>query len=227
MEKTLSLEQFLENKKDYSPYLVHLTKDETIDNALVKPAKDVLDAILEEQTLRGYRHFCYFSEALKKTGDSSLQQKFYVVCFTETPIGQMDVLLSKVAGRNFQPAPYGLVFTKQYIRQKGGNPVFYVTKEIARPLFQLIYEPYVGGKEQVPDYISRLLALITVCEEGNDWHWEREWRIVGDLKFDFVNVFCGLCPEEDIPYFENRYSQVKFISPYWNRNTILSKLVGK
>jgi hypothetical protein len=143
-----------------------------------------------------------------------------VVCFTETPIDQIGVLLHKVSGRNFKPDPYGLVFKKEYIRQQGGNPVFYITKEIAKPLWPL-YNDEPSGE------VCKLLALVTVCEEGNDWHWEREWRIVGNLQFDLEDIYCGLCPTNDISYFENKYSPVKFISPYWGINKILDKLVRK
>ncbi|MBA7678327.1 hypothetical protein ES703_86600 [subsurface metagenome] len=65
------------------------------------------------------------------------------------------------------------------------------------------------------------------CDETIDFHWEREWRIVGNLKFDLNDIYCGLCPEGDISYFENKYVPVKFISPYWGINKILDKLVGK
>ena len=73
--------------------------------------------------------------------------------------------------------------------------------------------------------MCRLLALITICENWNDWHWEREWRIVGDLKFNLDNVYCGLCPEEDIQYFSNTYKPVKFIDPRWESKRILDELV--
>jgi len=103
-----------------------------------------------------------------------------------------------------------------------------VTKKIAKPLWKL-YWPLLDSNntEQPSEEICRLLALVTVCEERNDWHWEREWRIVGDFKFQLSDIYCGLCSENDISYFENKYSEIKFISPYWRRTKILSKLLGK
>jgi hypothetical protein len=73
----------------------------------------------------------------------------------------------------------------------------------------------------------KLLALITVCDAKNDWHWEREWRIVGKLEFEYDEIHCGLCPESEVYSFEKMYPQVKFISPSWNRDRILNKLVDK
>jgi len=229
MDEELSTEEFLDKKRDYSPFLVHLTKDYTDEAVnIFMPAKEVLEQILDDKTLLAVNYkYCYFGPNLESRS-SSLQNKFKVVCFTETPLDQIDVLLNKVIGRNFEPKPYGLVFEKKYIREKGGNPVFYVTKEIARPLYDSLYIPLCAeGEEQISEKICKLLALVTICEEWNDWHWEREWRIAGNLEFDLNDIYCGLCPEEDIDHFENVYEPLIFISPYWGINKILDKLVGR
>ena len=113
MDKELSKEEFLERKKDFSPFLVHPTREDE-----EYYAKDVLKYILNENTLRAYNHFCYFSPALndKENPESPLLlNKFRVVCFTETPIDQIDVLLYKVKTRKFKLDPYGLVFQKNII----------------------------------------------------------------------------------------------------------------
>ena len=141
INEEVSLEDFLDKKRDYSPYLVHLTKDSCVDvddgGEFEVSAKEWLDQILDEKILRTFNHFCFFSPTLKESQIASLQDKFKVVCFTETPITQINVILNKVKGRRFEPAQYGLVFTKQYIRRKGGNPVFYATTGIARMLWPL------------------------------------------------------------------------------------------
>ena len=74
---------------------------------------------------------------------------------------------------------------------------------------------------------KKLLSLVNKCDEEYDFHWEREWRVVGDLAFKLTDIYCGLCPDEDISYFESTYKPVKFISPHWRINKILRKLVGK
>ena len=149
-----------------------------------------------------------------------------MVCFTETPIDQINVLLEEVSGRNFKPKPYGLVFKKDYIRQQGGNPIFYTTKEIAKPLWSLYWPLCSKDVEQSSEDIYRLLALVSVCEKGNDFHWEREWRIVDNLKFKFEDIYCGLCPEAETQYFESKYPII-FIDPHWGINKILDKMVKK
>jgi hypothetical protein len=229
MTEPQSLDEFLDKKQDYSPFLVHLTKDYELvweDDTYTVPANDVLDRILSEKELIACNHFCLFSPNLKKQ-KTDLQDKFRVVCFTETPIDQIHVLLTELGGRDFKPKPYGLVFKKEYISEKKGNHVFYVTKKIAKPLWQLYWPLCDEDVKQSSDEVCNLLALVTVCDERNDWHWEREWRIVGNFKFKLENIYCGFCPEEDIEYFERKYPPVKFISPNWSENKILAKGVGK
>lgn len=226
MIEPLSGEELLDKKRDYSPLLVHLTKDDRYDESIIS-AKDVLDTILSEKTLKAFNHFCLFSPNLKESQDVSLEDEFKVVCFTETPIDQINVLLTEVSGRNFKPKPYGLVFKKEYIRQQGGNPVFYTTKEIAFPLWALYWPLYEEEQEQSSREVCKLLALVNRCDEDMDFHWEREWRVVGNLEFDLINIYCGLCPEDDIPHFGSNYKQVTFIDPRWGINKILDKLVER
>ena len=215
MNTSLSIDEFLDKKRDFSPLLVHLTRDDDIF-----AAKDVLAQILDQKILRAYNHFCLFSPSLKNSNDASLENKFKVVCFTETPIDQIEILLSRVKGRNIKLDPYGLVFKKGYIKESGGNPVFYVTKEIASPLWTLYWN-------QPSDEACKLLALVNLYDEKVDFHWEREWRIVGDFVFSLNNIYCGLCPQDDIDEFESSYKPLKFISPHWGINKILDKLVSK
>ena len=221
-------DQFLDGKRDYSPYLVHLTKYAINTNGnLEADAKDALDSILEQKILYACNHFFPYSKNLNNQKPSVIDN-FRVVCFTEKPINQIDVILDRSIKRQFNPEPYGLVFTKEYIREvKGGNPVFYVTLKIARPLWKHLYQPYVEGKDNLPYDLCKLLALVTECQKGNDFHWEREWRVVGNLEFQFSEVYCGLCPEDEISYFESKYPPIKFISPTWDYKKILAKGIGK
>ena len=238
MSKLLTLNEFLDKKQDYSPFLVHLTKDSPdIFGGGSVPAKDVFDAIMRERKLKAFNYHCLFGKDLdNRKGTQHIVDRFKVVCFTETPIDQIGILLREVLGRRFQPKPYGLIFKKDYIREKGGNHVLYLTKETANPLWRLYWPLFitdVTDDTRIDPFspegetICRLLALVSLCKEGNDWHWEREWRIVRDFQFNLSDIYCGLCPEEDIEHFEKNYPPVKFISPDWSTNKILAKGVGK
>jgi hypothetical protein len=216
--EAISLERFLEDKTDYSHLLVHLTRsDEGFE------AKDILSMILDSKTLKAYHVWSICQYDVDSQENEILRNKLKVVCFTETPLEQIKVILKPLEGRHNQPEPYGLVFTKEYIRKMGGNPVFYLTKEISKPLLTL-FRKY---KEQLTPQMCQLFALTNICDVGNDWHWEREWRVVGDLIFTYDNVYCGLCPEEHIQDFQKKYKQVKFIDPNWSSKKLVDALVKK
>lgn len=217
MDELLTREGFLDQKPDYSPFLVHLTRDDVEFSA-----KDVLQQILDDKELRACSFtYCFFGKDLSAK-DESLQGKFKVVCFTETPLNQIDMLLKRVEGKSIDLQPYGLVFKKEYVRRAGGNPVLYMSKDLARLLWPLYNK---GAKEQFSDKENSLLALVSKCDEDFDFSWEREWRIVGNLEFNFNGIYCGLCLEKDISYFEKRYPVI-FIDPHWGIYKILDKLVN-
>ena len=219
MTKKLPLE-FSKRKRDFSPLLVHLTKN---DQASGRTAKEVLDKILEERTLVAANHYCLFDSALNEYKDTSVSKRFSVVCFTETPIDLIDVLLTDLEGRYFfKPKPFGLVFTKDFVRPRGGNPVFYVSGS----LFDSLWKAYEDAKVRNFDKDdNKFLALVNRCDDQIDFHWEREWRVVGDLKVDLGDVYCALCPETDIADFEEKFDQLTFIDPNWGIYQILDKLV--
>ena len=219
--------KLLDEKHDYSPFLVHLTKDsyeyDSNNEKFTVPAKDVLECILNEQELRAISYFCLFKQDLDSQ-NNNIQNLFKVTCFTETPLDQIEILTTEVYGRICKLKPYGLVFTKKFIREKQGNPVFYVDNYMFESFFTLYNDAKKRDFSQ-KDY--KTLALVNKCTQDMDFHWEREWRIVGNLKFELSEIFCGLCPDDDISYFQSRYPEVKFISPHSNINAILHRLVGK
>lgn len=224
MKEQHPIEEFPHKRRDFSTFLVHLTKDSVDSNGNPRTsAKEVLDRILAEQTLRAYNPYCLFNDKLKSESDS-LQEKFKVVCFTGTPIHQIDLLLKNVYERHSTFKSYGLVFKKGYIKKCGGNPVFPIDGSLLSTMLQQLYDDAVktgcSGKE------NKLLALVSKYDGTTDFHWEREWRIVGDLKFHLNDIYCGLCNEEDTGYFENKYAPVKFISPFWEIGNILDKLMN-
>ena len=212
----ITRDKFLSIKPDYSDLLVHLIKE---DRVKPNPAKSVLETILNERTLRAFRHHCWFSPALKSEADlRDISNKFHVVCFTETPLYNIAILLKDVLGKINLYKPYGLVFKKKFISDRGGNPVFYVRQwDTIRPLRSLL-------KKDADANTCKLLALVNQSNEKFDYHWEREWRIVGNLQFEFDDIYCCLCPSSDIEYFEGKFRAVAFIDPYWQKGVIRDKL---
>lgn len=211
--------EFLKRKRDFSPLLVHLTRDNHPDSKEPQKAKEVLERILLQRKLRAFSPYCLFNSEIE--ADKQLKDMFKVVCFTETPLDLVDTLIMPLEGRSLTPQPYGLVFTKEFVKQKGGNPVFYVS----RGLFESLWKVFEDARKRNFDCGENcLLALVSKCDDKIDFHWEREWRIVGDMDFEYKDVFCGICPEENISEFEGKFDPITFIDPYWNIYQILDKL---
>ena len=64
-------------------------------------------------------------------------------------------------------------------------------------------------------------------DRPKDFVWEREWRcpyINGLLSFSENDVCMGLCPHEEIPEFEGRFSGVEFVDPQRNMESYAAKL---
>jgi hypothetical protein len=212
--------EFFKRKRDFSHLLVHLTKD---DESVGKTAKQILEKILNERILIAANYYCLFGSDLD-IADASLREQFKVVCFTETPIDLIDVLLMDLEGRRLKPKPFGLVFTKDFIRKRLGNPVFYAGGHLFDSLWKLYYHAKSTSFDK-KDYI--FLALVNKCDEKIDFHWEREWRVVGNSEFNLTDIYCALCPESDIEYFEKMFTSLPFIDPCWGINQILGKLVQR
>ena len=218
MDTSLSRDEFLDLKRDYSPFLVHLTKTATDETS----AKDILAKILKEHQLKAFNAWCLFKRDFQTTSPEFVED-FKVVCFTETPIDQINLLLRTVWGRSNQPEPYGIIFDKQFIRSKGGNPVFYV----GDTLMPILWDSYNRARDDGFSHReSRFLALVNRCDEHVDFHWEREWRIVGNLSFNLNDVYLGLCPEAEIAHFEQEFPPVRFICPNWGFTKTLRKLLA-
>jgi len=100
---TITREELLNKKRDYSPLLVHLTRENPADSV-----EEVLETILVEHTLRACNYYCLFDDKIDSLDDAT-KDKFKVVCFTETPIDQIDILLERVQGKSTILEPYGLV----------------------------------------------------------------------------------------------------------------------
>ena len=218
-EELVTREQFLADNVDYSDYLVHLTR-----KSGQLTAHDILLKILNYRVLNARRPYCICSKNdLEGAENVFLRRQLSVVCFTETPLDHIKTLFKKLKGRQYQPEPHGLVFTKKFIREHSGNPVFYMTHELAEPIRRFIRL----RKNQLNTEMRKLIALTSVCDEGNDWHWEREWRIVGELRFKYTDIYCGLCPENELSFFRSRFKKVHFIDPGWGNKKLIDELVKK
>src|SRR5262249_50932422 len=111
-----------------------------------------------------------------------------VVCFTETPLEYLHLLVEPIAGRQFQFEPYGIGLTKKLGRQASINPVWYVDISpthdwLTVPLNNLVNAAKTPGPFATSD-IAKITPFIEQMgsQPGNytkEFWWEREWRHQG------------------------------------------------
>lgn len=164
--------------------LTHLTKpNDKLDKL------EVLIKILNEKKIIG---------STTKTG--FIIGKKPAVCFQEAPLYSVaqncyyEIQKSK-ADKSYTAkySAVGLQFTKFYIFNKGGRPVFYEKSDIAKQILP-------------PDEHWRIVDLdISDRNQFTDWTHEREWRLPGDLIFEYEHTYIVL-PSK--PMFNRIYDEL-------------------
>ena len=153
------------NRSDISLYITHLTKESEGLSAF-----QVLRKILTERKIIGSNQGGFI------IGNSR------AVCFQDIPLYGVcqntfhEQVYREELGGVVRYKPIGLTFEKEYIFNKGGRPVLYETKDMAK---QILPE-----KEwwRIVNYdLSNKDSII-------DWTHEREWRIKDDFEFDITQA---------------------------------------
>jgi hypothetical protein len=190
------------NWHDMSEYVVHFTKPNRDRTAYDNSISILGNRVLEARTP--------FGIARNRAPNVRTQN---AVCFSEVPLH----LIHRVAERRGR---YGIGFTKEFILQSGGGPIWYVENEsaMARAINQLMAQALRSDSpEEEP--IWTLTPFIDVPGDYPDgayrFEWEREWRFVGDLSFSENDPAFLFIPEElhlrARAFFEN--AQFEHIGP--------------
>ncbi|PFJ80495.1 DUF2971 domain-containing protein [Bacillus cereus] len=154
-------------RSDMSTYLIHLTKGVYDENGeQINSALEVLNKILNDKKIVG-----------STTESGYIIGKNKAVCFQDMPLSGVcqNILFEQERTEQRSQRRYvaaGLAFSKDYIYSKGGRPVFYEQKDIAKELLD-------------EDEWWRIVNL-NLDDSNNyiDWTHEREWRLKGDFEFD-------------------------------------------
>ena len=214
-EMTKSQAELKLMKNDVASFMVHMTRH--VEN--YGDARNNLQNILNTKKIFAFNCKGMFFN-LK---DYWLETKS--VCFTEVPLTHIKYCLG-MPGRDIKFEPYGLVFTREYLQSRGANPVMYLntyqSDEIKQAITELINHPELRSSvEKIITYFD------TFGKDGGDknydFYWEREWRFRGDMGFDYPDVLLGICRDEDIEFFNEKYP-IKFISPFMNVEEIIKSL---
>lgn len=232
------------DRDDISMFLVHLTRDYKKNKA-----ENNLLSILSSQVIEARNYHCLFGPKIKRMRmTDKLKRSFKTVCFTETPLNQLNKLASEEINRKIKLKPYGLVFWRSDMVSAGANPAIYVNGDGACLREYLISEfnshfsdvkSYVAleRKENFAEEIIKYYSIINLMAERHDFSWEREWRYNGDYAFDYASLvaiiaenpddFLGLCEaelHEDVMQYVRR---IPIISPTWSYEGIIDAMARK
>ena len=110
-------------RRDFSKYLVHLTRDLPESGA-----RENLLSIFSSCTIEARSPFGVAIKRLERAGcdtESALASQC-VCCFSETPLEDLGGLVDPGVWRQFGFQPYGVVFERDFMLGKGANPVWYL-----------------------------------------------------------------------------------------------------
>jgi hypothetical protein len=231
----VGIQDILARRSDLSTFVVHLTRDGDHESA-----KERLESIVRSWQIEARSAF---GSAVKRLADENLRtdsQK--CVCFTETPLEYLHLLLGEIKGRNCQFGPYGVAVTKKLARKNGVNPVWYVdmTPRDAPNWLTNYVDKLIEAAIKTSDFAGQpFVKIAPFIEQMGTWPkngsrkefwWEREWRRVGD--FELPRHAILICPDENGNHkaFEELAKDsghsVKCIDPYWGLEQIIARLAG-
>ena len=205
---------------------------------------DLLIKILRSRWLTHPPHNPSISGNLSINSSANLQEMYSpeVVCFCDIPIDDIEIHMSKYSR-------FGMSFLKNFLIEKGANPVFYLSKNsIVKPLSNLKNPEEIMGRNEyfetmLKEYHEFFRFLETKIREFSDavgvseeekqlrelqrffdfhifsfiklfddslpdkdpenYYMEREWRLLGNLKFRFDNVVRVILPQKFAQQFRN------------------------
>jgi len=244
-EACIAIDEVIARRSDLSTFIVHLTRDEDSETA-----KDRLESIIKSRTIEARTMYgaavARFNDLKDEEGvviRSADEESQKVVCFTETPLQYLHLMMKKIDRRQFKFGPYGIAVTKSVARENGVNPVWYVDINpghdwLTVPVNGLIHSAIRSGGFSQSD-IAAIAPFIEQMGSGirkvdnepyrKEFWWEREWRHKGDFKLP--NHVLIICPEDDKSTFEEIVNDAnllsaEYIDATWGLEQVIAKLAG-
>jgi hypothetical protein len=164
--------------QDMSDYVVHFTKA-TPNNT----AYDNIMSILWNRVLYANP----FGIARRSAPNIDTQA---CVCFSEAPLHLLERIAQKRGG-------YGIGFTKRFILENGGGPIWYVERgESADKAVRALIRQAIQSPNPIINPIWELTPFIDSRGGTYQYEWEREWRYLGNLNFTEQDTAFLIIPEE-------------------------------
>ena len=131
-------------RDDLSNRLIHLTK------GTLEDAEETFNQIIQQRSLLG--------------SSNDIRGGHNVICFSEAPLSKLGLILANPNASNMRYMPFGFMFEKEYLFQRGARPVIYQPNDE----FELLHEA------------QQFRHVRFEPQNGIDWTWEREWRLQTD-----------------------------------------------
>lgn len=197
---------------DMSDYLVHFTAEE-----------QTFKQILSSGTLKCNRPFGFHHYR----NEQIAHNKHRSVCFSETPLDQLDRLARK-------KGCYGIGFSKSTLKRKGATRVWYIDDNSpqATAIHNLatIASKQSDSSAPIWDLTPFIDPIIPGCFK---WDHEREWRLQGDLEFCLDDISFLIAPSSFAEFpriggIFNNYQELELVisaSPS-ELEEVLSEMIG-
>ncbi|WP_211475081.1 hypothetical protein [Collimonas humicola] len=213
-------------RDDLSPFVVHLTRDDSGDFTNGNAARENLHQMLIDRRILAVRPHCIYNKEIEAL-DEEASLKCSVACFTEVPLSQIHRLTGVIPGRATKLEPYGIVFRKDRLINAGAQPAIYVNsygkhnhlREAYRDMFNI-------AKIDLKSKFWRIVPLLNTMNEQHDFSWEREWRMCETFNFTLADVVCVILPEDSKDKLKSLAAKagVAVISPGLNYEQIILEL---
>src|ERR1022692_1163429 len=237
-----SIEDLLHRRTDLSTFVVHFTRAFGGDSS-----KDNLLNILSQSTIEARTVFGMGKSMAPD--DRVFKESQKVVCFTETPIEHAWMMCADIKGRTNGFGSHGLAFTKVWARANHANPVWYIdisvrggSSWLTVPIEKLQQEAIDAANQDrrpLAKYpITRVLPFIEqmgpTCNARKEFWWEREWRHVGPLHFQWPNVVAAFAPHQEHAEIYDAMAEMEqsdcrpppLLDPGWGLERMISALRG-
>lgn len=242
----LTHSQVLQMRNDLSPFLIHLTRTGTVtvrkdifpqlqqDQIVYRTARDRLERLVTARSIKAISPFGYFHYKVPiprrfgfgttNPGSNVQRQWLKAVCFTETPLDHIQIQMQTILGRQLHFESYGLAFTEDFIRRKGGSPVMYFesgNQAILNSLNAMAVSVDAHKMKTVMPLYEGFGRRVYGYGSDVDFRWEREWRTLDDVSFTYADVAFGLCKTADIAHFSTLVGNAfPFVDPVGNAQHI-------
>jgi hypothetical protein len=215
-------------RADISRFVVHLTRDDRDDfTDGGGTAFENFRAILDEQRILAVRSHCLHRNKLRQL-DERQRRFFDVACFTATPLHELHHLTTPIEGRSHNFEPFGFVFSKQLLLEKGAQKAVYINgyggPNYYRAAFDQVFETAV--KTGFFGRSWRMLPFVSAMHGKYDFAWEREWRMSGHFHFDLSDLECVILPADKYAPLKRTLHErgIAVISPGWTYEQLLEEL---